>query len=98
MFNPFKKFSQKVGKWADALMDLALGKHFSKNEGRLAADAYSVKAKLGASFFTRRISAATRHKRISSLSLAEKVLASEHGWLGLTGFEVHAAKRKGLIA
>lgn len=91
MFNRFSK-------WADALMDMARGKHFSKNEGRLTADAYSVKVKLGASFFTRRISAATRNKRIRSLSLADKVLASEHGWLGLTGSEFRAAKRKGLIA
>lgn len=87
-----------VGKWADALMDLASGKRFSRNEGRLASDAYSVKAKLGKSFFTRRLSPATRYKRIRSLTLAEKVLASQQGWLGLTDREFRKAQRLGLIA
>lgn len=95
MFNI--NLGKTFGKWMQAAADLLSGKHFSKNEGRLAADAYAVKSKLGQSFFTRKLSPATREAKIRRLSLAEKVVASQQGWLGLTPSEMRAAVRKGLI-
>lgn len=85
MRNPFlnlgKNLGKSLGKWADAFFDMARGKHFSANEERLGADAYSVKHKLGNSFFTRKLGARTRQRRIRSLTTAELQLAREQGWL-----------------
>lgn len=66
---------------SDAIMGIATGRHFSRNEGRLTPDAYAVKHKLGKAFFRKRINPATRRARISSLTLDERRTAYNQGWI-----------------
>ncbi len=104
-FNPFKAIRAikaigaklGLGRKADAFTSLASGKQFTRNEGRLDATAYGVKFKLGPSFFTRHLNPRMREKLIRSLHLQEKVVASQQGWLALTGREFRRAVRKGWI-
>jgi hypothetical protein len=52
----------------------------TQNEMRLDADEWTVKQKLGRSFFTRRVTANTRAARIASLTNGEYQLAKDRGW------------------
>lgn len=54
---------------------------FSRKELRLDADEHAVKRKLGASFFTRRLSPGTRRARVDALSKLETALATDRGWI-----------------
>jgi len=53
----------------------------SLGERELPLDAFSVKRKLGASFFTRRLTGRTRHARVSSLTNAERAIARARRWI-----------------
>lgn len=50
------------------------------NELRLDADEYTIKRKLGRSFFTRHITRNTRAARLASLTHPEYLLAQARGW------------------
>ncbi len=52
------------------------------NEMRLDADEWTVKRKLGPSFFTRHLSPNTRALRIASLTHKEYLLAMKRRWIG----------------
>jgi len=52
----------------------------TQKELRLDADEYTVKRKLGRSFFTRRITPNTRAARLASLTQQEYMLARNRGW------------------
>jgi hypothetical protein len=53
----------------------------NQNEMRLDSDEWSVKRKLGRSFFTRRLNENTRVARIASLTYGEVQLARARGWI-----------------
>jgi len=53
----------------------------SVKEKELPVDAFSVKRKLGASYFTRRLHPRTRQRRLSSLTCEEARIARAHRWI-----------------
>lgn len=53
----------------------------SRKDMFLDADEYQVKHKLGASFFTRKLSRNARAARLASLTSAEWSLAKNRGWI-----------------
>lgn len=83
--NPFDAIRAGFKKARDmfAPMFQAVGQETpSQNEMRLDADEWSVKRKLGRSFFTRRLNPNTRAARIASLLPHEYDLARNRGWIG----------------
>ena len=53
----------------------------TRNEMRLDGDEFSVKRKLGRSFFTRQLNENTRVARIASLNETEWQIARNRGWI-----------------
>lgn len=53
----------------------------TRNEMRLDGDEFSVKRKLGRSFFTKQLNPNTRVARIASLTQGEYELAQARGWV-----------------
>ena len=71
---------KRVSKIFAPLFDRAGEDKPTLNELRLDADEYTVKRKLGRSFFTRRITLNTRAARLASLTQGEYMLAKGRGW------------------
>lgn len=53
----------------------------TRNEMRLDGDEFTVKRKLGRSFFTKQLNQNTRVARIASLTRGEFELAQDRGWI-----------------
>lgn len=86
--NPYEKkpgflsgLRRTLGKWARVASELVNGHQHSANEARLTANEYEVKAMLGKSFFTRKLTPRTRYRRIARLSPAQAALAERKGWI-----------------
>ena len=75
------RMEDHLQKWGQAIADRMRGKKFSRSEGRLDAQEYAVKSKLGNSFFTRQQPERTRNARISALTSEERRIARARGWI-----------------
>ena len=81
MFAGLKSIFKRAAKAFEPLFRSAGEDRPTLNELRLDADEYTVKRKLGRSFFTRQLPANSRAVRIASLSHEEWLLAKNRGWL-----------------